>query len=236
MMPAPHPDSQHTSRTDAIAAGLLIEVPTRLSGLFHLPHPVAVTAPAWFDTILWDAAAEAGKPTPSGQSETVRMTDLLWAASAALHQTGLPGTPPGTVVAFQVLRVPPTGPELRSLRTCLTLTLARGDLGETVATIDHKQHPVAGEFRVPGMNRSWRAVRVHADATHVWPIVAADTLDAMLSAIAAADPAVDFMLSSDGVVHLWRTTGDEVTELRPDRHQHYDLRSLIGLRFDWFHR
>ena len=119
-MPTPRPDRRATAaytRADAIADALLFEVPPRLSRLFGFSYPIAVTAIAWFDAVAWDAHAEACKPRATRESESGRITDLLWAARQAVD-----GHPPGThEVDFTVCRVPPTGPHTRAVRLALVL-------------------------------------------------------------------------------------------------------------------
>ena len=117
-MPTPHPDHRAVTpytRADAITDALLFEVPQRLARQFRFPYPVAVTAVAWFDAVAWDARAEAGKPRPTYQTESGRISDLLWAARQAVNTT----TTGSHDLEFVIYRVPPTGPHTRALRLTL---------------------------------------------------------------------------------------------------------------------
>lgn len=240
MMPTPHPDPQpgcgrqqhgrHArrvhqpyGRSDAIADGLLIEVPVRLSRQFHFTYPVALTAQAWFDTVLWDERAEQGKPTPTGQHECSRITEVLWAARQAQYISRTCSS----ALNFLVHRVPPTGPETRSLRITLRIAVHAGDCGEAVATISHA-HPAedaAAWFVSPGGPR-FPAVAVDSDNSgRSHPVVTVDTLDVILAA--ASGDGVDATPGAEGTVHVHQQDGITVT-LWPDAHGHYPLR-----RLDW---
>lgn len=243
MMPTPHPEPQpapdphhghhggrHARRVhqpygrgDAIADGLLIEVPVRLSRQFHFTYALALTAQAWFDAVYWDDRAEQAKPTPTGQHECSRITEVLWAARQAqyINRTGAP------TVNFVVHRVPPTGPETRTLRITLRITVHGGDCGEAVATISHA-HPAqdaAAWFIAPGVS-AFPAVAIDSDSSgRSYPVVTVDTLDVILAA--ASGDGVDATLGTEGTVHVHQPDGITVT-LWPDAHGHYSLR-----RLDW---
>lgn len=242
MIPAHHPDPQHHAattppagesrrhraaapygRADAIADGLLIEVPARLSRQFHFTYPLAVSAQVWADAIAWDSPAEQGKPTRTGQHESTRITEVLWAARQALYmnRTG------SSTVRFVVLRVPPVGPETRSLRVTLEISLYAGDCGETVATIRHAHATGEAAAWVVINGRAFPAVAVQTDSTgRAFPVVTVDVLDEVLSRLAGLG--IDTTPGEGGAVHVHHHDGLSVT-LRPDAHEHYPLQPLA-----WF--
>ena len=240
-MPTPHPDPHHHpptrrngshtpaavapyTRADAIADALLFEVPIRLSRLFGFTYPVAVTAQAWFDAVAWDLQAEAGKPLPTGETETWRITEVLAAARDAVA-AGIPGLP---TIPFTVYRIPPTGPVARLVRLTLQITIHSGDHGETVATISHRPSTVAGRFHLPETpHLHWPATGFDYDDNGVHPVVTADTLDLVLATatIGTLLCGVDATpgLNGDLHVHLWAGI---TTTLHPDQVGHYHLRHL----------
>ena len=227
-MPTPHPDGRAAlpyTRADAIADALLFEVPTILSRQFRFTYPLAVTAVAWFDTVAWDARAEACKPRPTHQCEAGRITDLLWAARHAVDadRTG------SHDIEFTVYRVPPTGPQTRALRLTLILHVHRGDHGETVATIAHPIPPHVGHFHLREDPATvWPAVGIDRDhAGNRFPVITADTLDEFLPHIAEAFSVrgIQIISGRDGFVHVAEREGPVAT-LRPDDHGRYHLRSL----------
>jgi hypothetical protein len=135
------------TRADAIADGLLVEVPPRLTELFRFTCPVAVTQSAWHDAVAWDRWVEAGKPRRTWQTEAGRLTEILWAARRALAA----GRDGSRDLEFVIHRVPVRGPETRALRRALVLHLHQGDHGETVATIGPANvDPAAGRFQLAG--------------------------------------------------------------------------------------
>ena len=159
MMPNPQPHPHHQTeppadrhrlaytRADAIADGLLIEIPTRLSRQFGFTLPLAVTTHAWFDAVAWDADAETAKLRPTGEHESGRIAELLWAArqATATHHTDC-----GHTIDFTLHRVPPVGPETRATPLALRISHHTGDHGEPVATIGHPDtiRAGAGEFQI----------------------------------------------------------------------------------------
>ena len=218
------------TRADAITDGLLIEVPDKLARTFRFSYPVAITQTAWHDTVAWDTRAEARKPRPTGQCETGRITEVLWAARQAAA-----GNPTGTHdIAFVVHRVPPHGPLTRALRATLVLHIHRGDHGETVATIGprHTQH--AGRFHLAGDPATvWFAAAFDTDSSgRTHPVVTADTLDAVLAHASdttgtTGTGGIDVTPGTDGDVHVHQPGGITHT-LRPDPLGRYHLRPL-----DW---
>ena len=95
MTPTPHPDHQfqpqspareHSrgySRADAIADGLLIEVPIRLSGQFGISWPLAVSTLAWFDAVA--ALVTLAQATPDTDP---RVPDVCAALAILAYRYG----------------------------------------------------------------------------------------------------------------------------------------------------
>lgn len=235
MMPTPPPNRAPThpvtvppyTRADAITDGLLIEVPQKLTRMFRFTCPVAVTQLAWHDAVAWDPHIEAGKPRPTGQSESARITEVLWAARQALYtnRTG------GQDIRFLIHRVPPHGPQTHALRCNLVLHLHCGDHGETVATIAAAQVPMAGQFYLADDPATvWVATGFDTDTSgRLSPVVTADTLDEILAAATDITDIsnIEVTSGSDGSVHVHEPSGLTHT-LRPDQHGRYHLRPL-----DW---
>ena len=213
------------SRADAIADALLFEVPIRLTRLFRFSYPVAVTAQAWFDAVAWDARAEAGKPRPTGQNETWRITELLLAA----HHAAATSPAGSEVIPFTVHRVPPTGPVTRTVRLTLQISIHTGDHGETVATISHRPLRIAGRFHLADTpDTHWPAVDFDVDLdgrTHL--LVTADTLDGLIAARAEVDcRGVYITPIADGTLLVANWDGTAVA-LQPDPDGLYHL-ELLG--------
>lgn len=224
----PHQNRQHPliyTRADAIADGLMIEVPTRLSRQFGIRWQLAVSTLAWFDAIAWDPGSEAGKPRPTGQTESARIAEVLWAARQALttHPFG------ARDIGFTVHRVPPVGPETRATRCTLRLSIHPGDHGETVATICQPAPVVAGRFVLPHHGDSgatFTAVAYDEDRDHLlWPVVTADTLDTILTEATRTGPGVYTTAGQGGVIHV-RQPGAHPVSLRPDPLGWYHLHPL----------
>ena len=225
----PPADRRHRlayTRAEAIADGLLIEVPTRLSRQFGFTLPLAVTAQAWFDAVAWDAEAEAAKPRPTGEHESGRIAELLFAARQAT--TSHPTSSNGHPLEFTVHRVPPVGRETRALSLTLKISHHTGDHGEPVATIEHANHTRAGAFRLACGDRlssRWFAVGFDQPTTDdACPVVTPDTLDAVLAEATDILGIVTTAFPS-GTVHVRHPAGHTVT-LRTDGDGHYPLRNL----------
>jgi hypothetical protein len=120
------------TRAQAIADGVLAEVPPALASQAGFRCPVALTAGAWADAVAWDKQTEAGKPAPTGQDEVGRLWDVLTMAHWAISRRR---GAPDQRLAFQVLRVPPTGRGLRPRPTTLHIVAGPGDDAELVLTI-----------------------------------------------------------------------------------------------------
>ncbi|MGS0688899.1 DUF6573 family protein, partial [Nakamurella sp. GG22] len=210
--------AQPYGRADAIADGLLIEVPIRLSRQFNFQYPLAITAAAWCDAVQWTEATERGKATGSGQNEASRLTEVLWVARLALY-TNRTGTHD---LDFLVHRVPVYGPDTRPLRLTLRVSVHPGDCGETVATIGHAHQPVAGTFVLADPDRppagqpviGWPAADLEHDRSgRVHPVVTADILDRILAA------ATDLTSTSGIEVSTGKRRGDLLA--RPGRHHRH---------------
>lgn len=117
------------TRAQALADGVLVEVPADLTREAGLRWPVALTAAAWADAVAWTAVSEDAKPGATGQDETGRLWDVLTMTRLAARQGGQGRR------AVQVLRVPATGRGLRPRLTTLHLVAGPGDDGEPVLTL-----------------------------------------------------------------------------------------------------
>ena len=226
--------AQPYGRSDAIADGLLIEVPPRLSRQFNFQFPLTITAAAWCDAVQWTEATERHKTTGSGQNEASRLTEVLWAARLALY-TNRTGTHD---LDFLVHRVPVDGPDTRPLRLTLRVSVHPGDCGETVVTIGHAHQPVAGTFVLADPDRppagqpvlGWPAAALEHDRSgRVHPVVTPDILDRILAV--ATDPTspsgIEVSTGNDGEIYVHDPGGITVT-LRPDSSGRYSLCPL-----DW---
>ena len=234
MMPTQDPISPPThpatvppyTRADAITDGLLIEAPPKLTRMFRFPYTVAVTQTAWHDAVAWDAQTEAGKPRPTRQSESGRITEVLWAARHAVY-TNRTGSHD---IEFVIHRVPPSGPETHALRSTLVIHIHRGDHGETVATIGLAHVQPVGQFHLTDDPATvWFATGFDTDSTgRLSPVITADTLDEILAAATdiTSISGID-VTPGDGCVHVHEPSGITQT-LRPDHLGRYHLRPL-----DW---
>lgn len=118
------------TRAQALADGVLVEVPADLARQAGLRWPVALTAAAWADSVAWTAAAEDAKPSATGQDETGRLWDVLTMTRLSASHRG-----PQQRRPVQVLRVPATGRGLRPRLMTLHLVAGPGDDGEPVLTL-----------------------------------------------------------------------------------------------------
>lgn len=228
----------HYSRADAIADGLLIEVPRNLTANFRLPAQTVITGQLWAD-----AVATAAHPNPPAPARPVwpgdglpadvrdRLVDLLWLAYAYR------ATEPGRVLAhtFVLWRVPALlapstgGDEATPIR--VTCTVHAGDCGEVVATIAHAGAETAGTFHLAGEpSRAWPAVRFDPDTVdgYARPVVTVETLAAILTDAAGTHPAdppeVDAEWTDQGWVRV--DTGGAVHTLKPSEPGIYPLGAL----------
>lgn len=231
MMPndqTPHGVVPPYGRADAITDGLLIAVPDLLTRMFGFEVPVAVTQGAWADAVAWPDRAESAKPRRTRTTETDRITALLWAARIAMtaHQGD------GRDIEFVLHRIPAAGPDTRSLRRTMVLHLHPGDCGEPVATIGVQHIDPVGHFQpIDEGHRWWPAVGFDVDDDgRTGPVITADTMDDLLSALTTIYPSVDitpgFLPGQIDVHHA-----DTVRSLLPAEHGHYHL-GVLG----WFWR
>ncbi len=124
-------DVVHTySRRQALADGVLVEVPAHTAAEAGIRLPLAITAAAWADTVAWDATVEQGKASDTGQDEQGRLWDVL---TMAAH--GMRRHPGGDRTVFEVLRVHATGRGVRPRTTRLRLVVGPGDTTQPVLTI-----------------------------------------------------------------------------------------------------
>jgi hypothetical protein len=214
------------SRADAITDGLLITIPDLLTRAFGFQVPLAVTRGAWADAVAWPDRAENAKPRRARLTETERVTALLCAARAALTAP----TDDGRDIEFQLHRVPVAGPETRALRRTMVLHLHGGDFGEPVATIGTQHIDPVGHFQpIDEGHRWWPAVGFDHTDGRPGPVVTADTLDDLLSALTTLYPDDDvtpgFLPGEIDVHHA-----DIVQSLLPAEHGHYHL-GVLG--WDW---
>lgn len=205
------------TRADAIADGLLVEVPRRLCEHFRLPAQTVVTDQLWADAVATAAHRKPPAPTTrprwpgDGLPEEVRgrLVDLLWLTSAYRE------TDPGRslAVTFVLWRVPAhlppsvVGGLADPIR--VSCTIHAGDCGETVATLSHASSQTAGRFHLESEpDRHWPAVRFERDHTdgYARPVVTVETLTAMLTAAAGTHPTdppeVEAVWADSGWVHV----------------------------------
>ena len=216
------------TRADAVADGLLIELPRRLCDLFRLPAQTLVTDQLWADAVA--TAAHPKAPAPTGRAPWPgdglpddvrgRLVDLLWLTRAYLE------TDPGRSLAttFVLWRVParlaPSAGGNQADPIRVTCTIHAGDHGETVATLAHAHTDTAGTFHLDGdPTRQWPAVRFDPDTPdgYTRPVVTVETLAAMLTAAAGTHPAdppeVQAVWTEHGWVHV--ATGGQYRTLAP---------------------
>ena len=215
------------TRADAIADGLLVEVPRRLCEQFRLPAQTLVTDQLWADAIATAAHRKPPAPTTlppwpgDGLPDEVcgRLVDLLWLIAG--YREADPGRSLATtVVLWRVpahLALSAEGVPADPIR--VTCTVHAGDCGETVATLAHTFTATAGTFYLDGdPAQRWPAVRFDPDtpAGYARPVVTVETLAAMLTAAGthpADPPDVEAVWTDDGWVHV--ATGGQYRTLKP---------------------
>ena len=216
------------TRADAIADGLLIEVPRRLCEQFRLPAQTLITDQLWADAIATAAHPKPPAPTTrapwpgDGLPDEVgaRLHDLLWLTHA--YREADPGRSLATT--FVLWRVPARyepsifGGHPEPVR--VTCTIHAGDCGETVATLSHAFSDTAGTFHLDGdPARQWPAVRFDPDGPggYARPVVTVETLAAMLTAATGTHPAdppeVEAVWTDYGWVQV--ATGGQYRTLKP---------------------
>lgn len=124
------------TRADAIRDGALIEVSdtAREAGIVW---PVAMTAAAHSDTVVWTDEDEKRKGF-TGQDEAGRLWDVVnmtrFAMSGWARANGADITP-GTRIPVLLYRVPRDGRGLSPRRVCLHAHVGPGDDGQPVLTL-----------------------------------------------------------------------------------------------------
>lgn len=116
------------TRAQAIADGILVEVPEDLDRDAGFRVPVALTRAAWLDCVTWsdqDSRRKGGLP----QDETGRLWDVLWMARSAARGVEGDQTP------FRLYRVRREGRGVRPRLVMLVAHIGPGDEGEPVVTI-----------------------------------------------------------------------------------------------------
>ena len=118
------------SRADAIADGVLVEVPAALASDAWFTCHVALTRAAWEDCVAW-RATDGERKGGTVQDETGRLMDVLWMASRAICRAPSGEDP----VPFSLFRVPRDGKSREAVETHLVAWAGPGDAGELVVTI-----------------------------------------------------------------------------------------------------
>ena len=113
------------TRAQALADGVLIDAGA-LARDAGFRWPVALTAAAWEDWVAWGPSDhEAQVP----QDATGRLWDVLVLAALTARSSG------GSLLYFDLYRVPRDGRARRPVLTTLKLLVGPGDAGEPVVTI-----------------------------------------------------------------------------------------------------
>lgn len=126
--PAPATTEPH-SRTDKVAAGLLIDVTAEARRL-GWRWPVHLTREAWEMTVRWDAEIEARKAFSCPEEPEGRLRNLLWLGLVAVR----PAT--GNRVWFDADCVPPYGAAVNCRAIPMVATIGPSDDLKPVVTID----------------------------------------------------------------------------------------------------
>jgi type I site-specific restriction endonuclease len=115
------------SRAQAIEDGVLID-PGSMAREAGFKWPVALTADAWADCVVW---AEDDSAKQIHQDQAGRLWDVLFMASHAVR------TSQESVerILFQLLRVPRDGRSTEAVLVTLRMIVGPGDSGEPVITI-----------------------------------------------------------------------------------------------------
>jgi len=117
------------TRSQAIADGVLVEVPDDLAREAGLRAPVALTRAAWDECVRW--TEEDTTTTGIPQQETARLRDVLYMASLAIRLSRRNARRR----AFTVSRVPRPGAQYQSSRVDLVVAAGPGDQDELALTI-----------------------------------------------------------------------------------------------------
>lgn len=119
----------HTyTRAEALADGVLVEVPAKLAAEAGLRLPVACTQAVWEDCVAWTAADTARTGAP--QDETGRLWDLLIMTRQAAARAGHTAR-----ADVKLARVPRDASGPRPRPVTLAAVVGPGDDGEPVLTL-----------------------------------------------------------------------------------------------------
>ena len=209
------------TRADAIADGLLVEVPRHIAEEHRIPayRSVAVTAQLWGDAVATSTYPQPLPPTAwplcYPYEVQARLDHLLWHARAAYeadparaHQQTfvLWHTPAERADATTPARVAAGCAEVDPIR--VRFTLSQGDHGETVATLAHEPGVEVGRFNLDGdRGISWPAVQFDPDSPdgYARPLVSIETLYSILdyaNADVTRPPELDVWWTSTGRVTI----------------------------------
>ncbi len=115
------------SRAQALEDGVLVDA-GEMATEAGFRFPVAITAAAWSDCVVWTDADSAGQVH---QDQSGRLWDLLFMAHHAIRSS----RSGGDRLTFQLCRVPRDGKSTEPAITTLKLIVGPGDEGEPVVTI-----------------------------------------------------------------------------------------------------
>jgi len=115
------------TRAEAIADGVLVDV-SETARETGFTVPVALTRAVWADAVAW---SDADNERQTYQDEIGRLWDVLFMAAMAIR--GHRGE--GSVLSFEIARIPRDGKSTQSEAIDLKLHLGAGDHGEPVITI-----------------------------------------------------------------------------------------------------
>lgn len=116
------------TRSQAIADGVLVQVPEKIAAEAGFRCHVALTAAAWADCVEWRKEDTEEKGIP--QDLDGRLWDVLWMARCAAV-----ANPDTNQTQFAVYRIPREGEGVGATKARLVLHIGPGDEGEAVATI-----------------------------------------------------------------------------------------------------
>lgn len=118
-------DPIHTyTRQQALDDGFLVDV-SSLAREAGISFPVALTSAAWADCVEW---SKADSKRQCHQDEAGRLWDVLWMLKLAARRGG-------SVIRYQLYRVPRGGRGVKPRLTMLKAICGPGDEGEPVITV-----------------------------------------------------------------------------------------------------
>lgn len=113
------------TRAQAIADGVLVDI-SETAKKAGFRYPVACTSAVWSDCIEW--TGKDNKRQGTCQDQAGRLWDVVWMASRATRMGG-------TLLYFDMYRVPRGGRARMPQRVKLKMTVGPGDNAEPVITI-----------------------------------------------------------------------------------------------------